>query len=79
MKNHQFKHGNVDVTITSVELPDGKFDVIVNATGDKAEVEALMRELVSGSAHLDLPFELGIGRVGEPIAPLKVGDLMDVH
>lgn len=76
MKDMEFKIGNVDITIVSTELPDGKFDIEVRATGDKAEVKKVMREIVSGSAHHDLPIELGIGEADSPLKPLKVSELM---
>lgn len=76
MRDMEFMIGNVNVEIVSTKLPDGRFDVRVNATGEKAEVEEVMRSIVTGSLDLNLLPELGIGKVGETMVPLKVSELM---
>lgn len=76
MDNIQFKHGDVEVSVISTENEDGSHAVEIKAVGDKAQVEAFMKEVVNGTAHMNVPFEVSIGKEDGPSKPIKVSDLM---
>jgi hypothetical protein len=76
MENFHFKRGDMDVEFISTEKEDGQYTVEVRATGDKAQVEAFMKDFLAGTTHLDLPIELYVGKEDGPNRPLKVSELM---